>query len=277
MPRWWKKAAKCGIVPDERAKTGEVRRIPRAVPAGRGGKYGERTSDGVDNQKKQRWTAVLLTVSKIIPIGIIIGLIIFCLLNRDRLSVDSLLHYTPENLWLAALVLLAFYAVKSLSVFFPLLVLYVGTGMLFPAPLAVLVNLIGLTVSVSLPYGIGRFAGRDLVDRLQRRYKKIARLSEIQQDSEFFFAFFLRVIQCLPGDVVSMVLGASGMTYWKYLLGSLLGMVPAMVATTIAGTSISDPTSPVFLSMVGIVVLLSLGSVVLWRIVLRKKRAAGKR
>ena len=231
----------------------------------------------MDNQKKQRWTAVLLTVSKIIPIGIIIGLIIFCLLNRDRLSVDSLLHYTPENLWLAALVLLAFYAVKSLSVFFPLLVLYVGTGMLFPAPLAVLVNLIGLTVSVSLPYGIGRFAGRDLVDRLQRRYKKIARLSEIQQDSEFFFAFFLRVIQCLPGDVVSMVLGASGMTYWKYLLGSLLGMVPAMVATTIAGTSISDPTSPVFLSMVGIVVLLSLGSVVLWRIVLRKKRAAGKR
>ena len=110
-----------------------------------------------------------------------------------------------------------------------------------------------------------RCAGAGLVDKLQKRYPKIARLNELQQGSELFFAFFLRVVGVLPGDVVSMVLGATGMTYWKYVLGSLLGMLPGMVSATIAGASVSDPTSPVFLATAAVTVLLSAGSFLFWR------------
>lgn len=216
-------------------------------------------------QEHSRLAGALLAVTKIAPPAIILGLAALCLIFRDSLNAQTILHYTPENLWLAALALLAFYAVKSLSVVFPLLALYVCAGLLFPVPLALAVNLLGLFVCVSLPYSLARCAGAGLVDKLQKRYPKIARLNELQQGSELFFAFFLRVVGVLPGDVVSMVLGATGMTYWKYVLGSLLGMLPGMVSATIAGASVSDPTSPVFLATAAVTVLLSAGSFLFWR------------
>ncbi len=216
-------------------------------------------------QEHGRLAGALLAVTKIAPPAIILGLAALCLIFRDSLNAQTILHYTPENLWLAALALLAFYAVKSLSVVFPLLALYVCAGLLFPVPLALAVNLLGLFVCVSLPYSLARCAGAGLVDKLQKRYPKIARLNELQQGSELFFAFFLRVVGVLPGDVVSMVLGATGMTYWKYVLGSLLGMLPGMVSATIAGASVSDPTSPVFLATAAVTVLLSAGSFLFWR------------
>ena len=216
-------------------------------------------------QEHGRLAGTLLDVTKIAPPAIILGLAALCLIFRDSLNAQTILHYTPENLWLAALALLAFYAVKSLSVVFPLLALYVCAGLLFPVPLALAVNLMGLFVCVSLPYSLARCAGAGLLDKLQKRYPKIARLNELQQGSELFFAFFLRVVGVLPGDVVSMVLGATGMTYWKYVLGSLLGMLPGMVSATIAGASVSDPTSPVFLATAAFTVLLSAGSFLFWR------------
>lgn len=216
-------------------------------------------------QEHGRLAGTLLAVTKIAPPAIILGLAALCLIFRDSLNAQTILHYTPENLWLAALALLAFYAVKSLSVVFPLLALYVCAGLLFPVPLALAVNLMGLFVCVSLPYSLARCVGAGLVDKLQKRYPKIARLNELQQGSELFFAFFLRVVGVLPGDVVSMVLGATGMTYWKYVLGSLLGMLPGMVSATIAGASVSDPTSPVFLATAAFTVLLSAGSFLFWR------------
>ena len=217
---------------------------------------------------RKRVAEILMTIAKILPFVVMLALVALYLPNKDAVSVDSILRYTPDNLWLAALAVLAAYAVKSLSVFFPLLVLYAAAGLLFPLPAALLVNLSGLLVCVTVPYGIGRFAGKDLVDSLQKKYKKIARINEIKRGSELFFAV-------LPGDVVSMVLGASGMTYWKFAVGSLLGLLPVMVATTVAGSSLSDPTSPVFIVTAVLVVLLSVGSFVLWRMVSRKN--AGSR
>lgn len=152
-----------------------------------------------------------MTIAKILPFVVMLALVALYLPNKDAVSVDSILRYTPDNLVAgrpggAGRA----YAVKSLSVFFPLLVLYAAAGLLFPLPAALLVNLSGLLVCVTVPYGIGRFAGKDLVDSLQKKYKKIARINEIKRGSELFFAFFLRIIAVLPGDVVSMVLGASG-------------------------------------------------------------------
>ena len=224
---------------------------------------------------RKRMAEILMLIAKILPFAVMLALVALYLSHKDAVSVDSILQYTPDNLWLAALAMMAAYGVKSLSVFFPLLALYAAAGLLFPLPAALLVNLAGLLVGVTVPYGVGRFAGGDLVDSLQKKYKKIAHINAIKRDNELFFAFFLRIIAVLPGDVVSMVLGASGMTYWKFAAGSLLGLLPVMAAATVAGSSLSDPTSPVFLVTAALVVLLSVGSFVLWRVVSRKKQAAG--
>lgn len=55
----------------------------------------------------------------------------FLLLGRDMQPAD-ILHWSPANPALAALFLIALYAFKSMSVFFPLVVLYLAGGLLFP-------------------------------------------------------------------------------------------------------------------------------------------------
>ena len=95
---------------------------------------------------RKRVAEILMTIAKILPFVVMLALVALYLPNKDAVSVDSILRYTPDNLWLAALAVLAAYAVKSLSVFFPLLVLYAAAGLLFPLPAALLVNLSGLLV-----------------------------------------------------------------------------------------------------------------------------------
>lgn len=85
------------------------------------------------------------------------------------LSWQTLSDVMPEKPWQAALVFWGCYAVKSLSVFFPLLVLYAAAGRVFPLSKALLVNLIGLVICESIPYGIGRLSGTSLAAKLREK------------------------------------------------------------------------------------------------------------
>lgn len=68
-----------------------------------------------------------------------------------------------------------------------------------------------------------------------------------QAAGEFLFlCFFLRVISCLPGDVVTMYLGATKTPFWKNLLAGSLGLLPGMVLATFMGESVQQPQSPMF-------------------------------
>lgn len=215
--------------------------------------------------KERKKGAFWLGVMKGMPFLLMALCVIWTILQGGEWNVKQILSYTPDNYWLAAAVLLLLYAVKSLSVVFPLLVLYVSAGVMFPIPAAMAVNLAGLFLCVTLPYLIGRFSGRELADRLRERYPKIARMERFKKDNAFFFAFFLRVINLLPGDIVSMVLGASKMNFRPYAVGSILGLTPTMLAATLMGESILQPFSPVFLLSAGATIVISIVSFLIWR------------
>ena len=187
---------------------------------------------------------------------ILAGILLFGSRLRG-MSAEDILQYTPPNAPLAALVLIGFYAVKSLSVVFPLLALYLCAGILFPLPVALLVNAAGLLVCITVPYLLGRLAGHSFVDRMTARYARVQALNTHKTDHALFFCFFLRVINLLPGDIVSMVLGASRTPFLPYAAGSMLGLLPTMAAATFLGESITDWTSPKFYLSLAAVILLS--------------------
>lgn len=215
--------------------------------------------------KERKRGTFWLGVMKALPFLLVALCTAWTIARGGRLNVRQILSYTPDNYWLAAAVMLVLYAVKSLSVVFPLLVLYVSAGVMFPIPAAIAVNLMGLFLCITLPYLIGRFSGRELADRLRDKYPKIARMDTLKRDNELFFAFFLRVINLLPGDIVSMVLGATKMKYGRYAAGSLLGLFPTMLAATFMGESILKPFSPTFLLSAGATVVISVVSFLVWR------------
>ncbi len=184
-----------------------------------------------------------------VPIGITAALTLACLLGARRYSLDSwhdLLNYTPPSLWAAAALLLLGYALKSLSVVFPLPLLYVAAGVIFPLWMAWALNLLGLWICVTLPYQVGRVSGREVAESLLRTHKKAARAAEIITENRVFTAYLLRVLGVLPGDLVSILLGAMGIEYRGYLIGSMLGLLPGMLIQTALGGYADRPASPVF-------------------------------
>ena len=74
--------------------------------------------------------------------GCILGGVFLCLaailsLHSD-ISLRTMLTYAPQNSFFSAGLLLLFYVLKSATIFFPLLILEMAAGYLFPAPAAVL-------------------------------------------------------------------------------------------------------------------------------------------
>lgn len=89
---------------------------------------------------------------RVLPPVLTVLLVVVCLVVGSRISWSNLLTYTPPNLLPAAVGILALYAVKSLSVVFPLSVLYIACALWFGRWGGLMMCYLGLTVSCTLPY-----------------------------------------------------------------------------------------------------------------------------
>lgn len=213
----------------------------------------------------------MIELIKYLPILCCVVLAVFLMLNGDEISVDSILHYAPENLLLAAGFMLMLYAFKSLSVFFPLMILKLAVGFLFPPLTAIVVNVLGMFVSLTVSYWVGRASGTKLTEKLCRKYPKLQEVIIKKAEKQTLSAFFLRVIYILPLDVVSMYLGTTKMPFLKYLGASLLGVLPSTIAATLLGASITDPASPMFWISIGMTIGFSAVSLLAYKLWERKK------
>lgn len=178
------------------------------------------------------------------------GLILFCLLRLDQFSVEGIVQLAPENRWLAAAAMLVLFALKSVSVVVYGGLLYAASGLLFPIPAAIAVNLAGSFIMASVPYFLGKRAGSAAVETILDKYPKTAVIRRLRGDNDFLFSYLARMVR-LPSDVVSLFMGAAGVGYRGYLPGSLLGLLPGAVLYPVIGMSIRDVRSPAFILSVG--------------------------
>ena len=201
--------------------------------------------------------------------AVLIGMAIY---QARNLTLDNLILYSPQNKTLAVLFLLGLYALKSISVFFPIILLQIASGFIFPAPIALMVNLIGAVIDFTLPYYIGMFSGAEAAERKISQNKSIKKFIQKQQKHEFFLTFFLRVISCLPSDLVSMYLGMLKFNFTHYMIASMLGALPGIIPATFMGRSITDPMSPEFIISISITLFCSVASILAYYIYINKSR-----
>ena len=195
--------------------------------------------------------------------GILGGLAMLCLLLTGmELEPETLARCTPRQPFLAALSLLGLYVVKSISVFLPILPLQLTVGFLFHRPAAVLINALGYALGAAISYFRGRSAGSEAIARLLEKHPRLGGFIHGSKSGSLFLSFLLRVIGMVPMDVSSMYLGSTGVPFLPYLLATMAGALPKIVAITLVGDSITSPGSPAFLLSaaftVGLTVLSSL-------------------
>ena len=186
---------------------------------------------------KKRWKITLLL------------LFAFALLhfhNTSGITAEQILNWQPENLILAAVAILCFFVVKSALVFIPIMLPQLLAGHIYDRETAIFLNLLGLIVVMAVPYWIGKHLGSEKMEKLMKEYPKINALLKAQDENEMAFCFMLRACCVPPADIVTMYLGASGVSFHTNVIGGVLGSFPGMVMTTFLGANIRNPESPAF-------------------------------
>ena len=186
---------------------------------------------------KKRWKIAILL------------LLAFALLhfhNTCGITAEQILNWQPENLILAAVALLCFFAIKSATIFIPIMLPQLLAGHIYGRETAIFLNLLGLIVVMAVPYLIGRHLGSAKMEKLMEKYPKVKALLKVQDENEMAFCFMLRACCVPPADIVTMYLGASGVAFSTNMIGGVLGSFPGMVLTTFLGANIRNPESPAF-------------------------------
>lgn len=221
---------------------------------------------------KNKIKNILLTILRFAPLVVCAVFMCIYLFSGEEITAESLLDFAPEKPLYAALFLVLLYAFKSLTVFFPIVVLNVLGGFLFEPAHALIVNSVGVLVELAVPYWIGRASGASYAKKVCEKHPKLAGVFAGESQNNLFIAFFLRTLFCLPGDAISMYFGATKMPFHKYLPSSFLGILPGMIASTLLGMSITDPSSPMFWVSVGLTLGVSVISLLIYFIWRRKKK-----
>ena len=205
------------------------------------------------------WTARLL------PLVCMAGALGWLLFSGRTLNPELILDYTPSQPLLAALFLWLAFALKSLSLVFPVMLLFAVSGQLFPLPLALAVNIVGAAVTLTLPYLLGRASELSFSDRLLEKHPRLRELRRMRETSGFFLSFITRAIGFLPCDPVSLYFGSIRMPYLPYIGGAVLGSMPGLVCSTLLGLQIERWDSPGFWITLGVHILVCLSAVLLYR------------
>lgn len=173
------------------------------------------------------------------------GVLLIFLKTHGHLSATDLLQFQPENKALAILMMTGLFLMKSVDFLLHSGVLYAVIGVMFPLPAAIALNILETVVMITPTYYIGKTLGKPIISYIGDKYSKIRVLAELPEKSELTVALLLRAVGA-PATVASLYMGATGFRYSSYLIGSVCGMLPLVIAFTVMGTGVRDLSSPVF-------------------------------
>ncbi len=143
-----------------------------------------------------------------------------------------------DKLSLMIVMILGVYLVKALVFVVPASLVYVAVGAIMDPFTAVIVNLTGIFIEVSVTYLLGRFIGKEAVHKLLSKKETGRKLLEKDIQSKAAVLVSIRAIPAFPIDFVSLIYGASGCSYLKYALLSVAGISWRVILFTILGDAI---------------------------------------
>lgn len=220
-------------------------------------------------KKNKKSVKMLIPVIAIVIIAILLTVII--VKSEQPFSVETVLKYTPDNIYLAVATLFLFFALKSLTIILPLSALYLASGILFSPITAVFISICGLSITLTIPYLIGHFSGKEVVSDIQKKYPNTRKIMEYQKTNTFFACFITRIVGVLPGDIVSLYFGACDTPYPVYLFAGIAGSLLSIITTTILGDKISQPCSVGFFVVLLCRILISVSSIFINHILNKRK------
>ena len=138
--------------------------------------------------------------------------------------------------WMPAAVLAAF-VVGSLLVF-PLSILVAATGLIYGTVWGFVYSLAGTLLAAAATYWVGRALGREAVVR--HGGERLNRLARVLARRGVSTMAIISLLPLAPFTLTNMAAGAFHLRFRDYLLGTLIGILPGLLAMTVVGSQLAN-------------------------------------
>lgn len=164
--------------------------------------------------------------------------------------------------------IMTLFVVKSVVAFIPFSVLFISSGMVFSAPVAMGVSMLGFGLIISIKFFWGKKLGGGNAHKLAAKSKSVTRFMDLKGKGNKWMLVVLRFVPFVPVGTVSRAYGATEMKYLPFLGLSMLGFLPRVVLWSFVGTNIFDPFTPTFMAPIIVLLIISGISLMIWDAVL---------
>ena len=176
--------------------------------------------------------------------------------------------------------IILFSVVKSFALVFPPAVVFSVCAYIMPNFwVALLVNIISVFLSLSIPYFLGRFTGAGMVDTLKGKFKAIKKIDDFAGANEVEMTFAIKLSGIMPGDLSSLLFGAMGISFKNYTIGANLGNLPLVIVYTFFGITLKNVGEQpwvVAIPVVVIIVFMLIASLITKKLVEKTKAQQSK-
>ena len=215
--------------------------------------------------KNEKLIKILQIIAAVFMLSMVAAMLY--IMNKFDISIENAAEistYINGGAFTIAMIVIAFTVIKSFALVFPPAVIFAVSGLLFDNVwLAIAVNFIGVALSMILPYYLGRFTGKDMLDSLKEKFPKIKKLDDFAGKNEFMVVYVVKASGVVPSDLMNVIYGAMNVNFMKFFIASNLGMLPFNILFTLLANKgdLSNPYSllyiipiPVFVVIMSVIV-----------------------
>lgn len=195
---------------------------------------------------------MLKKLKNYIPILIMLAVAaaVIVLMLTDKLNVERMINAVRDNKAAALAVVLALYVLKGFSFGLPYPAIAVGTAMVFGIGPAIAINALGTALCLTASYTVGRFSKGISFDGLMAKHPKLAPYFRNVEYYGFTLCFTTHALH-LQMEAQGVLFGLMRTRYGKYILSSMIAMLPQFLCYTVIGNKLdfSDPTVWIFIAI----------------------------
>lgn len=165
-----------------------------------------------------------------------------------------------DNKWLIVIAIMTVYGLRAI-VPIPYPFLIIMTGVMFRPINAIIINTAGFCVVTVISYWFGRFTKGGFAMKQLNKYENVKHiLLSNTGKTKLSILVASRIIPAIPINLVSNMYGGMKYPFIRFMIASIIGFSPKILAYTLMGGSITQPFTWKF--MAPIIVLLLLTSIV---------------
>ncbi len=165
----------------------------------------------------------------------------------DTLASYEIWMQTYGATWISVALILVNFTLKALIPWFPIACLCVVSGVLFEWYYALLINLAGMVILFTIKFFWGKKFGGGNAEKILSRYDTAHNFIDSSKLGSRLVLFILRLVPCVPVNSVSCLYGTTYISYWQYILISVMGFTYKLFSYTIIGRNVFDPASASFI------------------------------